>query len=711
MDTPEGNNEIEMCRSSEGGGPREDVIIDSTYRLGEVIGRGGRATIYRARSLHLQDDVAIKIWHDHVLSGNSEDKFKAEARIAARLDHPNIVRVRSFGYDKGLPYLVMEYLEGESLEQLVRRGGPLDISRFMMIFKCICKALHYAHEKNVLHRDLKPANIMICALHANSSSTLVSAKLLDFGMARIVDDTNLACTGDSTRTGSIAGSPAYMSPEQCQQSRKLDARSDIYSLGCTMFEAITGSPPFLAETELAVMSMHVNETPQIPQNIQISSELKNLVLKCLEKVPSNRFQSCSQILSRLNGMDTESLRSDPTPYVTVNAKTWVCRVLVLLIPIVVLCGLIAKRNYTAEGNAHLKSDDDEWKEVRAGSEKDEFEKTKKRRIGKLSAEAALLAAGEKEVSSPKEAMMLYLYALEAAEKKTSLSLKANANVLCAQQEFRLKLYEDARHHLDKAHRFLNEDKTNELGAVLQTRIWRCEAQYFQYGPAVDFSRAESALRESLKSVDSSSEYNDATVSLKGDIYQDLGTLYDQAGMTQAAINAFKNSIKLAPPEYNMLGMKRDTRDVLGRRWILLADSCWNVDLPTYANALERYKGLKPCGNDTGNRLNMLARKFLVQGKYDEASNLAQLALGEFNASHARDKEHAFTFLTLGEIANGRSQFKEARIYASRGLRMLLSGPEEGTETEASVKSALLNLSTVASSAEERKDLTSRDMKR
>lgn len=223
-----------------------NTLFDEKYLLQQVIGEGGYGRVYKARHLLLHKDVAVKVLLAELDTLDALNRFQTEARATNQLVHSNIVAVFDFGVSPR-PYMVMEYVEGETLDQLIARDGPLPVERFLSLFDQICDGMSLAHERQLLHRDLKPSNIIIDA-HTGT------AKILDFGVVKIFGE-------DRTVSGQTVGSPPYMSPEQCM-GKELDASADVYSLGCVMYEAITGVRAFDGENAVECMYKHFNVTPR-----------------------------------------------------------------------------------------------------------------------------------------------------------------------------------------------------------------------------------------------------------------------------------------------------------------------------------------------------------------------------------------------------------------------------------------------------------------
>src|SRR5258705_8694197 len=259
--------------------------IEGKYRIDGKLGAGGMGTVYRATRLLIGDEVAIKILHaEHVAQPQSFERFRREAQAAARLKHPNAVSIYDFGVTSdGLVYLVMELVNGQSLRQIIKQQGPLTPSAAAEVISQVCAALDEAHRQQIVHRDLKPDNIIV-----NPTLTGLRTKVLDFGIAKLRDQT----AGNLTQTGSVMGTPHYMSPEQCL-GEELDSRSDIYSLGVVLYEMLAGVVPFNSPTSTAVVVQHVNQVPPSLRAIylSISLELERVVVHALEKKREARPQT------------------------------------------------------------------------------------------------------------------------------------------------------------------------------------------------------------------------------------------------------------------------------------------------------------------------------------------------------------------------------------------------------------------------------------
>jgi predicted Ser/Thr protein kinase len=285
------------------------------YLLGDVIGRGGMGVVYRATDRVLKRTVAVKVLSPALAAQDSTHvlRFEREARAAAALSSPAVVRVFDAGADDDARFIVMEYVPGRSLSAIVRDRGPLEPHVAASIGADVAAALAAAHARGIVHRDVKPSNVIVTDDGA--------AKVLDFGLARTLDATAV------TRTATVLGSAAYMSPEQVE-GQPAEARSDIYSLGCLLYEMLTGRPPFTAEAVAAILNQHVSAhaPPPSQTNRQVPRALDALVMQMLEKAPAARPTSAADVRARLCEAESHDTREAPrmaaaTPPTARLAKT------------------------------------------------------------------------------------------------------------------------------------------------------------------------------------------------------------------------------------------------------------------------------------------------------------------------------------------------------------------------------------------------------
>ena len=269
-------------------------LVGGRYELGELIGYGGMAEVHRGRDTRLNREVAIKVLRaDLARDPSFLTRFRREAHSAAGLNHPSIVSVYDTGEDVGpdgtpVPFIVMEYVEGRTLRDILKSEGRLPGRRAMEIAADICAALDFSHRNGIVHRDIKPANVMITPAGA--------VKVMDFGIARAVADTSSTVT----QTANVIGTAQYLSPEQAR-GETVDARSDVYSTGCLLYELVTGVPPFQGDSPVAVAYQHVRENPVMPsaRNPEIPRVVDSIVMKALAKNQLNRYQSAGEMRADL----------------------------------------------------------------------------------------------------------------------------------------------------------------------------------------------------------------------------------------------------------------------------------------------------------------------------------------------------------------------------------------------------------------------------
>lgn len=275
-------------------------IIDNKYKVTGLLGEGGMGAVYKAHHVLLNKDVALKTFKTTMLTENALKRFEREAKAIAKLNPTNIVHVFDFGVgENNVPYYTMECLNGQSLAEKLEQDGPLSADVALKIFQQVCRGLAEAHSKGIVHRDLKPANIFLTSEIGPDQTPRV--KLVDFGVAGVI---NSSLDGQKlTATGSIFGSPLYMSPEQ-SLGKHLTPSTDIYSCGCALFEALTGSPPFRGENAFVTMFQHQTKLPptlsEKATNITFSAPLQALVDTMLEKDPEDRPATVDELAALMN---------------------------------------------------------------------------------------------------------------------------------------------------------------------------------------------------------------------------------------------------------------------------------------------------------------------------------------------------------------------------------------------------------------------------
>lgn len=263
------------------------VTLGGRYELLDVIGEGGMSVVYKARDGILDRIVAVKVLKDEFAKdAGFVEKFRAEALSVARISHPNIVNIFDVGDQDGIYYIVMEYVDGYTLKHLIREQAPLPVEKAVDIAIMVCDGVHHAHEKGIIHRDIKPHNILI------TEQGMV--KVADFGIAQAVS------AGTITYGNNIVGSVHYFSPEQAK-GEPINRTTDIYSIGCILYEMVTGKVPFNADSPITIALRHINEEPASPRSINpdVPAALEALIFRAMAKQPGQRFQTAHEMRNAL----------------------------------------------------------------------------------------------------------------------------------------------------------------------------------------------------------------------------------------------------------------------------------------------------------------------------------------------------------------------------------------------------------------------------
>ncbi len=279
-----------------------DQVLSARYRVVRHVARGGMAEVYLAHDELLDRPVAVKVLFPELAEdGSFVERFRREARAAAGLNHPNIVSVFDFGEDDGSYYIVMEYVDGTTLRDVIRSGGPLEPARAAEVGADVAAALSVAHQHGIIHRDVKPGNVLI-------SSATDAVKVADFGIARAGDPRE-----SLTMTGAVMGTATYLSPEQAQ-GHPIDHRADIYALGIVLYEMLAGRPPFSGDTPMAIAYKHLSESPVPPSthNSAVPAALDRVVLRAMDKDPDARYASANELRAALLTAGNGGAAAEPT---------------------------------------------------------------------------------------------------------------------------------------------------------------------------------------------------------------------------------------------------------------------------------------------------------------------------------------------------------------------------------------------------------------
>ncbi len=310
--------------------------ISERYEVLSTVGQGGMGIVYRVRDRETDEVLALKVLKpDIARDQRMMDRFKNELRLAHKITHKNVCRTYDFTPTAASPYITMEFVDGESLRQMLNRSGALSVPQAVHVMREVCAGMSEAHAQGIVHRDLKPENLML-----DDSGAV---KIMDFGVARSVES-------GSTMTAALVGTPAYMSPEQALGS-KVDYRTDIYALGLILYEMLTGVTAFSATTPVALAMKQIHDTPVHPRELEptLPATLEKMILRCLEKNPAKRFQSVDEVERALLQHASIAEAEKPTPRKTRAAAFSTpteelpavprapCRVLIALIQLMYLC--------------------------------------------------------------------------------------------------------------------------------------------------------------------------------------------------------------------------------------------------------------------------------------------------------------------------------------------------------------------------------------
>jgi len=300
-----GTDGVIRRKTAEDGGrctsdPLVGRVLDSKYQLVERLGEGGMGAVYRAKRLHIGDEVAVKVLHrNSIVDESAAERFRREARSAAIINHPHVVTIYDFCEARqgcAPAYIVMELVRGESLRAILKREGRLSHERAVALMRDVCAGVGSAHRQGVVHRDLKPDNIIVASPAGEGEREV--AKVVDFGIAKL-----RGLTTELTQAGAVLGTPSYMSLEQCR-GEPADARADVYSIGAMLYEMLTGAPPFRASNLAGLIAKQLTEPPPaFPASLRLNPMLEQVCLRALAKDPDRRQADAAALSRELEAAD------------------------------------------------------------------------------------------------------------------------------------------------------------------------------------------------------------------------------------------------------------------------------------------------------------------------------------------------------------------------------------------------------------------------
>ncbi len=666
-------------------------VLGDRYEILSLIGDGAMGQVYRARHKLLKRIVAVKMLHQNLIAGASALKrFQKEAELASALNHPNILTVHDFGVtDEGSPYLVMAFLEGKSLAEATAGGKSLELKRAIHIFKQVCQGLGHAHEHGVVHRDLKPSNIMLVKLDDDPDFV----KIVDFGIAKLLAPGE--STDNLTRTGEVFGSPPYMSPEQCR-AKEVDARSDIYAMGCLMYRTVSGVQPISGNDLIEYLYKHVNETPAsfsiVAPELNIPAQLEEVIFKAMAKAPEDRFQSMAELKAALEPI-----------YNTIPGAALTSTE----IPRLVLEGELEKAN--AEQHAANETESQKTVPESSAAEKADKAETVSSAIadttdGAISSSIKLSASVPHEKERTADSATVGDVANNETQRKNiPLSITAAASPLPQGLKQKLQIGAVAVILLGtiaSALIFKGDEKP------VEKEISKLQAEARQDYNKGNYAPAKLKIREAIKLADKAqSPKNAINHHLLGLMQYAMGSFDDaQANLEQALssyqkdypddIAAISDCEAYLGRAATALGQYKEAEDMLkkslsdrqkkfGNEDLNVADSLTGLaylnmrrkmiapaeeELTKALAITEKHTGA--ASQQTAAALNNLGQAQQLAGKYKEAENLYRKGLAIRSSTLEKTSPYlADSYNCLGAVCAATGRFKEARDYYRKALNI------------------------------------------
>ena len=516
--------------------PKDRLIgrtIAENYLIEEPIGQGGMSLVYKAEHQLLDTTFAIKFISTKLLyDEKSILRFQNEAKAACQLNHANICTVREFGIlDGERPFMVMDLLEGESLRELLDKENKLPIDRALDIILRICDGLAYAHKSGVIHRDLKPHNIMLC--HDETAEETI--RIVDFGIAKIIREDQEG--PNLTQTGEVFGTPNYMSPEQCQ-GKSVTARTDIYSIGCVLYEMLSGTMPFAGNSSIETLMNQVNKTAE-PIN-GLPKKLNTIIEKCLAKDPEDRYDTVDALMDDIKAFQKgEQIKARP-----VSKKSSIPMIAGLVI--VTLLAMMGMKVLSQQDTSHRSESisqtktgdlEDSINSIKKAIKAEESGKRDPAILGALYEDLAWYAFSSKEYD---EALQAYKIAARHAKesddiKKYEGRLKRICNL------FDDKLLTNGKEHLESAELWCESVK-QRLGSNYPEMMPPLTSKGMALSSSGQIAKADDCFRQVIEI---SAKYPGEQLDSLARAHWLLGLNLKEAGDADAAKNQLRNAMEFA----------------------------------------------------------------------------------------------------------------------------------------------------------------------